>query len=61
MTADQVKQKFKDQGVVIKEWADRHGFKPVAVCSVLNGAHKARRGKAHDIAVALGIKTSTKA
>ena len=56
MTADQVKEKFLREGVTFSDWAEKHGFSRQTVYLVLNGQHKARRGKGHEIAVALGLK-----
>ncbi|UQY32632.1 DNA-binding protein [Pseudomonas fulva] len=56
LTPDQVKQRFRQRGITITQWADQHGYKRNAVYRVLNGFDKANYGKAHDIAVALGLK-----
>ncbi len=56
MQADQVRAKLKNEGVNVKDWAIERGFKPTAVYHILNGCNKGRRGNAHRIAVALGIK-----
>jgi gp16 family phage-associated protein len=51
-----VKKRFADEGVCIADWARRHGFERKLVYRVLDGSAKGLRGKAHNIAVALGIK-----
>lgn len=56
MTAEQIKAEFRREGRTLKEFADRHGFRPNDVTRVLNGALKGHRGRAHDIAVAIGLK-----
>ncbi|TBU75218.1 DNA-binding protein [Phytopseudomonas daroniae] len=56
LTPDQVKERFRQRGITITKWADQHGYKRNAVYRVLNGFDKANYGKAHDIAVALGMK-----
>lgn len=56
LTASQVKVKLKRQGVTIAQWADTKEFPRSAVYRVLNGVDKANFGRAHDIAVALGLK-----
>lgn len=56
LTPSQVKDKFKAQGTTVAAWAKSHGYRPHAVYQVLNGLTKANHGKAHEIAVALGIK-----
>jgi len=56
LTAEQVKQRLRAAGTTITEWADRNGYKRNAVYRVLNGFDKAHYGKAHEIAVKLGIK-----
>lgn len=47
-----------DRGQTIDGWAKQHGFPPIAVYRLLNGLEKGRRGRAHQIAVALGLKPS---
>ncbi|HRD34058.1 MAG TPA: DNA-binding protein [Rhodocyclaceae bacterium] len=56
MTVAQFKTLLRRQGKTIREWADERGFPPRAVYRVLNGLDKAHFGRAHDIAVAAGIK-----
>lgn len=58
--AQQRKKQFIDEGHAVKQWARMHGFADdmPAVYRVLNGQSPALRGKAHQIAVALGIKPS---
>jgi len=55
-TVDQVKAEFKANGMTVTQWAKDNGFEPTSVSQVLNGFAKGNYGKAHDIAVALGIK-----
>lgn len=59
MTPDQVKKNFRSRGQTITEWATQRGYKPHAVYRVLNGFDKAHYGRAHEIAVALGLKPAT--
>jgi gp16 family phage-associated protein len=56
LTATQAKKKIWDQGITITQWAEAHNFKRREVYDVLNGVAKGRFGRAHDIAVALGLK-----
>ncbi|PZT84592.1 MAG: DNA-binding protein [Acinetobacter sp.] len=56
---NQVKQDFENSGQTITSWADEHGFDRHDVYKVLNGQAKCKRGKGHQIAVALGIKQDT--
>ncbi len=56
MTSDQVKSRLRRQGVTITKWAADHGYPRVAVYRVLNGIDKAHFGRAHEIAVKLGMK-----
>ncbi|UDF37748.1 UNVERIFIED_ORG: DNA-binding protein [Shinella sp. XGS7] len=51
-----VKHQFYARGEGISGWAEANGFSAAMVYSVLNGRCKARRGQAHRIAVALGLK-----
>ena len=58
MTPSQRKQQFINRGEPVKDWARTHGFEndmPL-VYRVLNGQSPALRGKAHQVAVALGLK-----
>jgi gp16 family phage-associated protein len=56
MTANSFKARLRSQGKTIRQWAEEHNFPPDAVYRVLNGVDKANFGRAHDIAVAAGIK-----
>ena len=56
LTAEQVKQRFKARGKTITAWAEENGYTRNEVYRVLNGQAKANYGKAHDIAVKLGLK-----
>lgn len=56
MTSQQVKQNLHQRGLTITQWAAQHGYSREAVYRVLNGQSKAHYGKAHDIAVKLGLK-----
>jgi gp16 family phage-associated protein len=56
LTPDQVKEKFRQSGQTITEWATARGYKRREVYKVLNGQSKAHYGTAHEIAVALGLK-----
>lgn len=54
-TARQVLEEFDRQGISISEWSRLNGFNRQTVVYVLReGA--ARRGEAHNVAVALGMK-----
>jgi len=57
LSPEQVKQHLRMQGMTTIEWAKAHGYIRVEVYRVLNGQHKGHFGKAHDIAVALGMKS----
>lgn len=59
LTPDQVRQRFKLQGITQTEWAKQHGFDRRAVYRVLSGTDKGNFGQAHKIAVALGLKASS--
>ncbi|MDU9392125.1 DNA-binding protein [Pseudomonas sp. zfem002] len=56
LSADQVKESFRRAGKTITEWALENGYTRNEVYRVLNGQAKAHYGKAHDIAVKLGMK-----
>jgi gp16 family phage-associated protein len=57
---NQVKAQFVSEGVSIAEWARVHGFNCLTVYRVLAGKVKGKRGEAHRIAVALGLKKEPK-
>ena len=57
-TPEQVKAKWRAHGQTMAGWAREHGFKPRDVELVINGFSKAKYGKGHTIAVALGIKAA---
>lgn len=61
LTADQVKQRFRERGITFTQWAKEHGYRRHAVYRVLNGSDKAHYGQAHEIAVALGLKAASAA
>jgi len=55
-TPAQVKAEFNANGITVSKWARDRNWKPREVSLVLNGQVKGHYGRAHDIAVALGIK-----
>lgn len=56
--AQRVKQEFRNRGKTFTAWANENGYPPNAVSRVLNGFDKANYGRAHEIAVKLGLKPS---
>ena len=56
LTGDQVKERFRAHGIPISQWAKDNGYQSAFVYGVLNGQFKGHRGKAHQVAVALGMK-----
>ncbi|WKE65053.1 DNA-binding protein [Gallaecimonas kandeliae] len=56
MTPKQVKEALRAQGTTITKWAEERGYPRAAVYRVLNGVEKAAYGRAHQIAVDLGLK-----
>lgn len=63
MTPDlKVRQKARDrlraQGITIAQFAREHGYPVVSVYRVLDGKYRGDYGRAHEIAIALGIKPS---
>ena len=57
LTPTQLKAKFEREGKTFAQWARDHGYTTNEVYRVINGFAKGKRGKAHDIAVLLGLKT----
>ncbi len=55
-TPDQVKKEFVASGIPVATWAKNNGFSSQEVYKVLNGQSKGNFGRAHQIAVALGLK-----
>lgn len=58
MSSEQVKLRFQQQGITFTEWAAANGYTRNEVYRVLNGQSKAHYGKAHEIAVKLGLKAA---
>ena len=58
LSAEQVKERFRLAGKTFTEWAEENGYTRNEVYRVLNGQAKANYGKAHEIAVALGMKVA---
>ena len=56
LTPEQVKDRFQRQGQTFTKWAKANGYKLNDVYRVLNGQSKAKYGRAHEIAVKLGLK-----
>ncbi|GJJ80779.1 DNA-binding protein [Pasteurella canis] len=57
-TPDQIRMEFYKQGKTFTGWAKENGYNPIVVSRVLNGASKAQRGKALEIAIKLGLKAA---
>lgn len=55
-SAEQVKKEFRQRGETLASFARKHGWKPHDVYCVVGGVFKGNYGKAHQIAVALGMK-----
>lgn len=56
MTPEQIKHRFRARGETFSQWARDHGYPVNKVLRVLNGFEKGHYGKAHEIAVKLGLK-----
>jgi gp16 family phage-associated protein len=56
LTPDQVRQQFRQRGETLTQWAAQRGYDRKAVYRVISGTDKAHFGRAHEIAVALGLK-----
>lgn len=55
-TVEEVRGWLERHGVTTSEWARAHGFAPGVVFFVLSGRTVGRRGAAHRVAAALGLK-----
>jgi gp16 family phage-associated protein len=53
---DVVRAAFRENGIVIADWARERGFSVELTRMVLAGKRKCLRGQSHQIAIALGIK-----
>lgn len=56
-TSQQVREEFDSTGDSISDWAVTHGYSPSLVYRVLRSKELPKRGKSHDIAVELGMKS----
>jgi gp16 family phage-associated protein len=56
LTPAQVRARFHARGETTAAWARKHGYRLQAVYRVMGGQDKASYGKAHEIAIALGLK-----
>ncbi len=59
LTPSQVRADFHRRGQTLTAWAAERGYPRQAVYRVLAGQDKATYGRAHEIAVALGMKDPT--
>ena len=55
-TPQQVKQRLRNEGKTLKQFAIERGFPVMQVYRVMNGTIKGTYGRGHEIAVALGLK-----
>lgn len=55
-SVSEVRQAFKDHGLTITHWAERHGVHKASVYQVLYKKHRSYHGNAHAIAVLLRLK-----
>lgn len=56
ITPAQAKDWFIRHGVSVTAWARLNGFQPSVVFSLLAGRSTGKRGQAHHVAIALGLK-----
>ena len=56
MNRDELRESFRARGESIRDWAARNNFQPGLVYAVISGRIRGDRGKAHYVAVALGLK-----
>lgn len=55
-TPDQVRTELYAQGITLKQWAETNGYPAPEVYKVMSGERKGLYGRAHEIAVKLGLK-----
>lgn len=53
-----VKEWLDASGISVSDWARQHGFPREIVYSLLSGRCRGRRGMAHRVALALGLKAA---
>lgn len=58
LTPEELKARFESEGRTFSGWAKENGYSRFEVYRVINGFTKGKRGKAHDIAVKLGLKAA---
>lgn len=56
ISPDSAKQALYAEGVTLKQFASKNGFKYRTVSEVVRGVNKGLYGEGHKVAVALGIK-----
>lgn len=56
MTAEKIRERFRQRGETITSWAKAQGYSPNKVYRVLSGIEKGNYGQAHEISVKLGLK-----
>lgn len=56
LRAKAVKDRLYAQGYTVKQWAEANGYPTQEVYKILNGERKALYGRAHEIAVKIGLK-----
>ncbi len=57
--AAQIKKDLHANGVTIRDWAVKNKYPATEVYKVLSGERKGLYGRAHNIAVAIGLKSSS--
>jgi gp16 family phage-associated protein len=57
-TAEQVAAWFRRNGITITAWAQENGFDAKTVYALVSGRTRGLRGRSHEAAVALGMKTT---
>lgn len=54
-TVEQLKAEFATEGKTFVSWANERGYDPTYVSRIINGSVQAKYGKAHKIAIELGL------
>jgi gp16 family phage-associated protein len=55
-TSEDVRRELALRGISVSDWAREMGYSPGLVHQVLAGRLRCKRGQAHKVAVALGLK-----
>jgi len=56
LSGDEVKTRLREQGLTLKQWAQKRGYPYDTVSCVVRGINRGTYGMGHRIAIELGLK-----